>query len=120
MNSFNEKGLIWLGNAKDNLMKFPHEVVKDVGYALHFAQNGAKHPSAKPLKGFDIGGVFEIVENFLSDTYRAVYAVKLGNKIYVLHCFQKKSTQGIKTPQKEINIIKSRLKIAQEIENVKK
>jgi len=120
MNSFNEKKLIWIGAAKNDLLEFPSKVIKDVGYALHFAQNGEKHPNAKPLKGFDGGGVFEIVDNFLSDTYRAVYAVKLGGKIYVLHCFQKKSTKGIKTPQKEIDIIKSRLKIAQEVENVKK
>ena len=52
----------------------------------------------------------------MSNTYRAVYSVKIGNKVYVLHCFQKKSKRGIKTPQKEIDLIKRRLKIAQELE----
>ena len=81
--------------------------------ALERAQWGLKHHNAKPLRGFS--GVFEIVSDYARDTYRAVYVVNLGNKIYVLHCFQKKSTRGIKTPKKEIDLIKRRLKIAQEL-----
>ena len=74
------------------------------------AQQGEKHPCAKPLKGFKGAGVLEVVENYDSDTYRAVYTVRIKNKVYVLHTFQKKSKRGIKTPQKEIEIIKTRLK----------
>ena len=47
------------------------------------------------------------------NTYRAVYATKIGDAIYVLHAFQKKSKRSIQTPQKEINLIKRRLKNAQ-------
>jgi phage-related protein len=75
---------------------------------------GSKHPDAKPLKGFGGAGVLEIVENFDGDTYRAVYTVKLAAAIYVLHAFQKKSKQGIATPQQDINLIKERLKRAGE------
>ena len=69
----------------------------------------------KPLKGFG-SGVFEIVENYRGETYRVVYALQVGVPIYILHVFQKKSTKGIKTPKKEIEVIRQRLKMAQERE----
>ena len=85
--------------------------MKDViGFALRLAQQGEKHPCTKPLKGFKGAGVLEVVENCDGNTYRAVYTVRIKNKIYVLHTFQKKSKKGIQTPQKEIDVIKARLK----------
>jgi phage-related protein len=66
------------------------------------------------MKGLG-SGIFEIVDNFNTDTYRAVYAVQLANNLYVLHVFQKKSKQVIKTPKKEIDLIKERLKQAKGI-----
>ena len=65
-----------------------------------------------PLQGFS--GVYEIVRDYVGDTYRAVYVVNLDELIYVLHCFQKKSTRGIKTPKKEIDLIRRRLNMAKE------
>lgn len=62
---------------------------------------------AKPFKGVG-SGVDEIVKRYDTDTYRAVYAVKIREKIYVLHAFQKKSKQGIKTPQADVDLIKQR------------
>ena len=59
-------------------------------------------------------GVLEIVENFTGGTYRAVYAVRFQKVIYVLHCFQKKSKHGIKTPRQDIDLIKQRLRVAEE------
>ena len=61
-------------------------------------------------------GVWEIVARYDTDTYRAVYTVKIGEKIYVLHAFQKKSTHGVRTPKREIDLIKQRLTIAQQLE----
>ncbi len=87
---------------------------QDIGYALFEAQKGQKSDAAKPLKGFRGAGVLEIIERFDGDTYRAVYTVKFQKIVYVLHCFQKKSKSGIKTPQQEIDLIKQRLKIAEE------
>ena len=90
------------------------EVVQDVfGYALQLAQAGAKHGNAKPLKGFGSAGVLEIVESFDGNTYRAVYTVKFSNAVYALHCFQKKSTRGIATPQPDMDLIRERLKAAE-------
>lgn len=85
-----------------------------MGYALYIAQRGGKHADAKPLRGFGGVGILEIVENHVGDTYRAVYTVRLAGRIYVLHVFQEKSKSGIKTPKPEIELIKSRLKRAEE------
>ena len=112
------KDLVWLIDSKSNLLDFPQEVRRKVGYALRFAQAGLMSEHAKPFKGV-ASGVFEIVEDFRTDSYRSVYAVKLGNTIYVLHSFQKKSKSGIKTPQKEIDLIKARYKLAKEMGNAK-
>ena len=72
-------------------------------------------PAAKPFKGVG-SGVFEIRADYRTDTYRAVYAVKIGERVYVLHCFQKKSRRGIQTSKKEIDLIKRHLRMAQELE----
>ena len=109
------KQVVWVGNAKTKLVEFPRSVQKDIGDALFIAQAGSLSPSAKPLKGFG-SGVFEIRADHRTDTYRTVYTVKIGNRIYILHCFQKKSKSGIKTPRSDIDLIKRRLKMAQELE----
>jgi phage-related protein len=92
----------------------PDEVIDVFGFALHLAQSGKKHQQAKVLKGFGGAGVLEVVEDHKGDTYRAVYTVKFGQNVYVLHCFQKKSKQGIQTPKQDIDRIRERLKAAQE------
>lgn len=64
---------------------------------------------AKPLKGFG-SGVFEVALAYRGNAYRTVYVLNLGAAIWVVHAFQKKSTKGIKTPQREIEIIRERIK----------
>ena len=91
----------------------PEDVIDVFGFALHLAQTGKKHANAKPLRGFGGAGVLEVVENHLGDTYRAVYTVKIDDAVYVLHCFQKKSKQGIETPKHDMDLIRERLKAAQ-------
>jgi phage-related protein len=81
---------------------------------LHLAQRDEKHVSAKPLKGVGTG-VLEVVSDHRGDTFRALYAVRLGDRVYVLHAFQKKSKRGIATPQVEIGLIRRRLKLAEAI-----
>ena len=107
-----DKPLEFVGSSKDDLSDFPLEVKRSVGFALRAAQRGGKHPDAKPLSGFGGAGVLEVVSDFDGDTFRAVYTVKFKGVVYVLHAFQKKSKTGIKTPQAEIDKIKSRLKDA--------
>ncbi|MBF0339502.1 MAG: type II toxin-antitoxin system RelE/ParE family toxin [Magnetococcales bacterium] len=109
------KPLVWIGNSKECLRDFPEPIQQTVGYALFRAQEGKKHPDAKPLKGFMGAGVLEIVDDHDGDTYRAVYTVRLEGVVYVLHAFQKKSKRGIATPKQEIDLVKSRLQLAQQI-----
>ena len=85
-----------------------------MGYALYLAQVGRKHEAAKALKGFGGAGVLEIVEDDVGGTYRGVYTVRFAGVVYVLHCFQKKSTRGIATPKPDLDLIKRRLVIASE------
>jgi phage-related protein len=114
MNEKQEKPLRWIASALNDLKKFPEDVQDVMGYALDLAQHGQKHPNAKPLRGFSGAGVLEIVDDFDGDTYRAIYTVKFEGVIYLLHSFQKKSKHGIATPQQDIELVKKRLKIAQE------
>lgn len=109
------KRLIWVGSSKKDLIVFPDEVRSSVGYGLYLAQIGQRAIHSKILKGFGGAGVIEIIESDESGTFRVVYTVKISNFIFVLHAFQKKSKQGIKTPMQEIDLIKKRLKDAQEI-----
>ena len=106
-----EKPLHWVASAKKDYLSFPAAVQDEMGYALGLAQLGARHPNAKPWKG-EGPGVLEIVEDHRGDTYRAVYAVRFADVVYVLHAFQKKSKQGIKTPQPDVKLITERLKRA--------
>lgn len=106
------KLLEWMGSAKKDLLAMPEVVVDLVGYALHLAQTGLKHPQAKVLKGFGSAGVLEVVEDDDGSTYRAVYTVRFKNAVYVLHCFQKKSHKGIETPKRDLDLIEKRLRIA--------
>lgn len=110
-NSNDIKSVVWIGDSLKQVKSFPEEVRRDIGSSLYDAQLGDKPNSAKPFKGVG-SGVFEIVTRFDSDTYRTVYAVQIGNCVYVLHAFQKKSTKGIKTAQKDIDLIKKRYKAA--------
>ncbi len=108
------KKLDFVGSSREDLKEFPQEVRQDIGYALFEVQRGQKPASAKPLQGFGGASVLEIIENFSGDTYRAVYTVKFREVVYVLHCFQKKSKHGIKTPQQDVGLIKQRLRVAEE------
>lgn len=103
------KRLVWLGDSLRRLKAFPPMVQDDIGYALYAAQLGETHSSAKPLHGLG-SGVMEIVSNDPSGTYRAVYTVSIGNSIYVVHSFQKKSNTGIATPKTDIDIVRRRLR----------
>ena len=108
------KPVVWIGSSRSDLTSFPEDVKDAIGYALYMAQRGGKHADAKPLKGFGGAGILEIVEDHAGDTYRAVYTVRFAERIYVLHAFQKKSKTGIATPRREIELIRSRLKRAEE------
>ena len=108
-----ERPLDWVGSSKRDFLAFPEPVKDEMGNALGIAQFGGKHPAAKPWKGQG-PGVFEIVEQYDGNAYRAIYTVRFREIVYVLHAFQKKSPKGIKPAQGDIDLIEQRLKVAQE------
>ncbi len=106
----------WVGSSRKDLRRFPREVRRDIGAALDAAQLGEMDPSARPLKGFGGAMVIEIRAAFRTDAYRVAYTVEYGEAIYVLHAFQKKSTRGIATPKREIEVIEAGFRQAAEID----
>jgi phage-related protein len=108
------KPLVWIGRSRDDMKRLPRTVQGSFGFDLYRAQCGEHPHGAKPLKGYGGAGVVELVEDHDRSTYRAVYTVRFAEIIYVLHVFQKKSRRGIATPKPEIELIKSRLRRAEE------
>lgn len=103
------KPIRWIGTSLRELRSFPSAVRIDIGHALFTAQQGRTDPAAKPLKGFGGASVLEIAASHHGNAWRAVYTVRFEDAIYVLHVFQKKSTKGIATPTRELDLIKQRL-----------
>jgi phage-related protein len=108
------KPLFWVGSSREDLRTFPSEVKEEMGFALHIAQTGEKHSNAKPLKGFGSTSTLEVISDHDGNTFRAVYTVKFKGAVYVLHAFQKKSKKGIKTPNKDLELVEKRLELARE------
>lgn len=104
----------WLKAARKEFEDFPQGVQIDIATALTEAARGRKADSAKPFKGVE-GGVFEIAIRHRGDAFRAIYAVQIGEDIWVIDAFQKKSKSGIKTPRMDVDRIKERLKRLKEV-----
>ena len=107
-----EKPLIWMGSSKRDLKEMSEDVQDSIGFVLGLVQEGKHHAAIKPLTGKEFAGVHEIRANVDKDTYRAVYVLNLGEHIFMLHVFQKKSKKGISTPKQDMDIIRNRLKQA--------
>jgi phage-related protein len=99
----------WIRAALKEFQTFPERARSICLTALTIAAEGGKADVAKPMHGLG-SGVFEIALAFRGDAFRVVYAVQLAEEIWVVHAFQKKSTQGIKTPKREIDLIRDRIK----------
>jgi phage-related protein len=108
------KRVHFVGTSNKDLRALPKGARAIFGYAILLAEYGLRHPDAKPLKGFGGAGVLEVVEELDGDAYRAVYTVKFGDVLYVLHAFKKKSKVGSKTPPRDMELIIKRLKEAEE------
>ncbi|MBE0626442.1 MAG: type II toxin-antitoxin system RelE/ParE family toxin [Burkholderiales bacterium] len=104
----------WLTPARKAFEEFPDAAREIVLDALSIAAEGGKAGIVKPMKGLG-SGVFEVALPYRGNAYRVVYAVQLGDDLWVVHAFQKKSTHGIKTPKHEIDLIKDRIKRLKEI-----
>ncbi len=113
MQSSRLRPLEWVGSSRDDLKRFPDDVQDRVGYALYQAQLGLRHRDATSLSGLG-PGVIEVVSDFDTNTYRTVYTVRFQEAVYVLHAFQKKSKRGITTPRIDIELVRRRLRAAEQ------
>ncbi len=109
------KPVIWVGSSRKDLREFPEPVQDHMGYALYVAQRGGKHRDAKPLRGFGGAGVVEVVEDYRGDTFRAVYTLRYAERVFILHAFQKKSKTRRETSRRDVELIKQRLREAEQI-----
>ena len=107
------KTVRWSVSSRTELRALPKEVRRIIGHALWEVQSGMRPLDAKVLRGFGGGGVLEIRADHGGNAYRAVYTVRLGEAVYVLLVFQKKSKKGIKTPADIMDLIRKRLKAAE-------
>ena len=107
------KPVQWVGSSKSDLKRFPDAVQDRMGFAIYQAQAGLRHRNAKPLKGFG-SGVLEVVARHDGDTFRAMYTVRFETAVYVLHAFQKKARRGIATPKQELDLVRRRLRVAEQ------
>ena len=99
----------WIKAARKDFESFPAPVQTETLRVLTVAAEGRMAEQVKPLKGLG-SGVMEIVLSHRGDAFRVVYAVQIGEDLWVIHAFQKKSTQGIKTPKHEIDLVHDRIK----------
>ncbi len=104
----------WVSAARKNFADFPEGAQAICLAALTVAAEGGKADIAKPLKGMG-SGVMEIALPYRGNAFRVVYAVQIAQDLWVVHAFQKKSTQGIKTPKHEIDLIAARVKRLKEM-----
>ena len=104
----------WIKAARRDFEAFPDVVRSDMLDALTTAAEGGKADKAKPFKAID-GGIFEIALRHRGDAFRAIYALKIAEDVWVVHAFQKKSKSGIKTPKAEVDLIRDRLKRLKEM-----
>jgi len=113
------KPLTWIASSRRDMRALPKGVRRSFGVALFAVQIGETPPIAKPLRGFGGAGVLELIEDDAGGTYRAIYTVRFTTAIYVLHVFQKKSKHGRETPQRDIDLIKERLKRAEDLHRLR-
>lgn len=104
----------WVKAARKYFEEFPRGAQDEVLRALTIVAEGGHPDMAKPLKGLD-SGILELALRFRGDAYRVVYAVQLGDDVWIIHAFQKKSKTGIKTPGQDIDLARERLKRLKEM-----
>jgi len=104
----------WIKAARKEFEAFPARAIDRALDALTIVADGGMPDVAKPLAGLG-AGVWELAIKERGDAYRVVYALQLGDDVWVVHAFQKKSTKGISTPRHEIDLVRDRIKRLKEM-----
>ena len=101
--------IAWIKAARKDFEEFPSGAQQDLARALTVVAEGGHPDIAKPLTGVG-SGVLELALKHRGDAFRVVYALQMGDDIWIVHAFQKKSKSGISTPKAEIDLIRERIK----------
>jgi phage-related protein len=101
------KSLEFVGNAREELLSFPREIYREIGFQLDRLQMGKPADDVKPMTTIG-AGVFELRVRDASGAYRAIYVTKYLDTVFVLHCFQKKTQ---KTAKSNLDLARERLQI---------
>lgn len=96
--------VVFEGNSVSVIRGFPAEVRENLGADLRRLQNGER-PLDSGSRASALPGVFELRDQDRATWYRVLY-VKMGDRVYVLHCFTKKTNQ---MPKGDIEIGRKRL-----------
>ena len=104
----------WIKAARKEFEKFPVGARTDILFALTLAAEGRKADIANPMKGLG-SGLFEVALAYRGDAYRTIYALRLDEVVWVIHAFQKKAKRGIRTPPKEIDLVRRRIRRLKEM-----
>jgi phage-related protein len=105
----NTRTISWVKAALKDFLQFPKDAQDRASTALTYVAEGLKPDIAKPLTGLG-SGAWELAIKSRGDAYRVVYALQIGDEIWVVHAFQKKSKKGIATPKPEIDLVRERIK----------
>jgi len=107
MQPSNLKDIRWQGDSRKRAHAFPKGARIILGKELTRIQIGLQPRDGDWLTS--VGrGVQEIRIAYSKEAYRVVYVASIGDCIYVLHAFHKKSKAGVATPQQELDIAKQR------------
>ena len=104
----------WIKTARKDFEAFPLRAINRALDALTIVADGGTPDIAKPLSGLG-SGVWELAIKERGDAFRVVYVLKLGDEVWVVHAFQKKSTKGIATPRHEIDLVRERIRKLKEM-----
>jgi phage-related protein len=100
------KPVTFLGSSLDDVRAFPIDARRDVGFQIDRLQRGLDPDDWKPMPSVGLG-VREIRVRDASGAYRVMYIATLGDTVYVLHAFQKKTRS---TPKRDLELTSTRLK----------
>jgi phage-related protein len=114
MNRDTLKALVWIKAAEKDFQDFPPTAQQKALRGLTLVAEGGVPDIAKPLQGLG-SGVWELAIKDKGDAFRVVYVLQMAEEVWIVHAFQKKSTKGIATPKREIDLVRERLKRLKEL-----
>lgn len=100
-----EKRAEFVGSSLADLRRFPKEIRDEIGYQIYRLQCGLDPSDWKPMPNVG-SGVREIRVRGADRNYRAIYVTTVGDAVYVLHVFVKKSN---KTRNNDLDVARKRL-----------